>query len=70
MSPGFSPIGHLYFAEIRTFLLCLDTGTDTLPFVLVGVMMTLLILLPIAKRMGARSEAAAAATDTSGVTIS
>jgi predicted Na+-dependent transporter len=46
------------------------SGTDTLPFVLVGVMMTLLILLPIAKRMGARSEAAAAATDTSGVTIS
>jgi predicted Na+-dependent transporter len=34
------------------------SGTDTLPFVLVGVVMMLLILLPVAKRMGARSEAA------------
>jgi len=34
------------------------SGTDTLPFVLVGVVLLLLILLPIAKRMGARSEAA------------
>jgi BASS family bile acid:Na+ symporter len=33
------------------------SGTDTLPFVLVGVVLLLLILLPIAKRMGARSEA-------------
>jgi BASS family bile acid:Na+ symporter len=33
------------------------SGTDTLPFVLVGVVMMLLILLPVAKRMGARSEA-------------
>jgi len=31
------------------------SGTDTLPFVLVGVVLVLLILLPIAKRMGARS---------------
>ncbi len=31
------------------------SGTDTLPFVLVGVVLLLLILLPIAKRMGARS---------------
>ena len=36
------------------------SGTDTLPFVLVGVVLVLLILLPIAKRMGARSQAAAA----------
>ncbi len=35
------------------------SGTDTLPFVLVGVVLMLLILLPVAKRMGARSEAAA-----------
>jgi predicted Na+-dependent transporter len=34
------------------------SGTDTLPFVLVGVVLMLLILLPVAKRMGARSEAA------------
>jgi predicted Na+-dependent transporter len=33
------------------------SGTDTLPFVLVGVVLLLLILLPISKRMGARSEA-------------
>jgi len=36
------------------------SGTDTLPFVLVGVVLMLLILLPVAKRMGARSEAPAA----------
>ncbi len=36
------------------------SGTDTLPFVLVGVVLLLLILLPIAKRMGARSETEAA----------
>ena len=36
------------------------SGTDTLPCVLVGVVLVLLILLPIAKRMGARSQAAAA----------
>jgi predicted Na+-dependent transporter len=35
------------------------SGTDTLPFVLVGTVLMLLILLPIAKRMGARSQAAA-----------
>jgi predicted Na+-dependent transporter len=34
------------------------SGTDTLPFVLVGVVLLLLILLPVAKRMGARSESA------------
>ena len=33
------------------------SGTDTLPFVLVGVVLMLLILLPVAKRLGARSEA-------------
>jgi predicted Na+-dependent transporter len=33
------------------------SGTDTLPFVLVGVVLMLLILLPVAKRMGVRSEA-------------
>jgi BASS family bile acid:Na+ symporter len=33
--------------------------TNTLPFVLVGVVLLLLILLPIAKRMGGRSAAAA-----------
>jgi BASS family bile acid:Na+ symporter len=32
------------------------SGTNTLPFVLVGTVLMLLILLPIAKRMGARSE--------------
>jgi BASS family bile acid:Na+ symporter len=36
------------------------SGTDTLPFVLVGVVLLLLILLPLAKRMGARSETVAA----------
>jgi len=36
------------------------SGTNTLPFVLVGVVIMLLILLPFAKRLGARSEAAAA----------
>jgi predicted Na+-dependent transporter len=34
------------------------SGTDTLPFVLVGVVLMLLILLPVAKRMGARSQSA------------
>ncbi len=33
------------------------SGTDTLPFVLVGVVIMLLIVLPVAKRMGARNEA-------------
>ncbi len=33
------------------------SGTDTLPFVLVGVMVMLLVVLPAAKRMGARSAA-------------
>jgi predicted Na+-dependent transporter len=33
------------------------SGTNTLPFVLVGVVLMLLILLPFAKRLGARSEA-------------
>jgi|GEM_PF-3397685 len=32
------------------------SGMDALPFVLVGTVLMLLILLPIAKRMGARSE--------------
>jgi hypothetical protein len=36
------------------------SGTNTLPFVLVGVVLMLLILLPFARRLGARSEAAAA----------
>ena len=36
------------------------SGTNTLPFVLVGVVLLLLILLPIAKFLGARSEAATA----------
>jgi predicted Na+-dependent transporter len=36
------------------------SGTDTLPFVLVGVVLLLLVLLPIAKRMGVRVETAAA----------
>jgi predicted Na+-dependent transporter len=34
------------------------SGTNTLPFVLVGVVLLLLILLPIAKLLGRRSEAA------------
>ena len=38
------------------------SGTNTLPFVLVGVVLLLLILLPIAKLLGARSEAVAADT--------
>jgi predicted Na+-dependent transporter len=35
------------------------SGTNTLPFVLVGTVLMLLILLPVAKRMGASKEAAA-----------
>jgi len=35
------------------------SGTSTLPFVLVGTVLMLLILLPIAKRMGVRSAATA-----------
>ncbi len=35
------------------------SGTNTLSFVLVGAILLLLILLPTAKRMGARSQAAA-----------
>ena len=38
------------------------SGTNTLPFVLVGVVLLLLIRLPIAKLLGARSEAVAADT--------
>ena len=34
-------------------------GTDTLPFVLVGIALSILILLPAAKLLGARNEAAA-----------
>jgi BASS family bile acid:Na+ symporter len=34
-------------------------GTNTLPFVLVGALLLLLILLPTAKRLGARMPAAA-----------
>jgi BASS family bile acid:Na+ symporter len=36
-------------------------GTDTLPFVLVGVIVMLLVVVPAAKRMGMRSEASEAA---------
>lgn len=36
------------------------SGTNTLPFVLVGVVLMLLILLPFAKRLGARSDGAIA----------
>lgn len=36
------------------------SGTKTLPFVLVGVVLLLLVLLPVAKFLGTRSEAAAA----------
>jgi len=36
------------------------SGTNTLPFVLVGVVLMLLILLPFARFLGARSEAIAA----------
>jgi predicted Na+-dependent transporter len=35
------------------------SGTNTLPFVLVGTVLMLLILLPVAKRMGASKEASA-----------
>ena len=38
------------------------SGTDTLPFVLVGIAILILILLPAAKLMGARSEAAVSET--------
>jgi predicted Na+-dependent transporter len=34
------------------------SGTNTLPFVLVGVVLLLLVLLPVAKLLGKRSEAA------------
>jgi len=37
------------------------SGTNTLPFVLVGVIVMLLVVVPVAKRLGARSEAAAPA---------
>jgi BASS family bile acid:Na+ symporter len=37
------------------------SGTDTLPFVLVGTVLMLLILLPIAKRMGKSAEVSEAA---------
>ena len=37
------------------------SGTNTLPFVLVGALLLLLILLPTAKRLGARAPAAAPA---------
>jgi predicted Na+-dependent transporter len=37
------------------------SGTDTLPFVLVGVVLLLLILLPIAKFLGKRSKASGTA---------
>jgi BASS family bile acid:Na+ symporter len=42
------------------------SGTNTLPFVLVGVVLMLLILLPVAKRLGARSAAAAAPVTQAG----
>ena len=44
------------------------SGTNTLSFVLVGVVMMLLILLPVAKRMGARSEDSRA-SDSSAVAL-
>jgi len=34
-----------------------DVGTNTLSFVLVGAILMLLILLPAAQRLGARSQA-------------
>ena len=34
-----------------------DVGTNTLSFVLVGAILLLLILLPTARRLGARSQA-------------
>jgi predicted Na+-dependent transporter len=37
------------------------SGTDTLPFVLVGIALSILILLPAAKLMGGRSQAVASA---------
>ena len=37
------------------------SGTSTLPFVLVGAILLLLILLPTAKRLGARAQVAAPA---------
>jgi predicted Na+-dependent transporter len=40
------------------------TGTNTLPFVLVGTVLMLLILLPVAKRIGVRSEAAVSESTT------
>ena len=39
------------------------SGTNTLPFVLVGAMLLLLILLPTAKRMGGRAQAVAPANE-------
>ena len=36
------------------------SGTNTLPFVLVGVIVMLLVVVPVAKRLGMRGEAAAA----------
>ncbi len=41
-------------------------GTMTLPFVLVGAILLLLILLPTAKRLGARTPSAAPPTPTGG----
>jgi BASS family bile acid:Na+ symporter len=35
------------------------SGTDTLSFVLVAAILLLLVLLPVAKRLGARAETAA-----------
>ncbi len=42
------------------------SGTMTLPFILVGSIVLPLILIPMAKRMGARSEAAASDASLSG----
>jgi BASS family bile acid:Na+ symporter len=39
------------------------SGTNTLPFVLVGVVLLLLVLLPVAKLLGKRSEAAESEAD-------
>jgi predicted Na+-dependent transporter len=44
------------------------SGTNTLPFVLVGTVLMLLILLPVAKRMGASTEAPASEAATGPAT--
>ena len=41
-------------------------GTDTLPFVLVGIALSILILLPAAKLMGGRNRAVEGASEQAG----